>query len=303
MNYKFILSAFCAISLMACSSEGNGLNSEPKGDDDIENGTEPFDLNVISFNLRVDNPNDGDYVWGNRKSAVVAMINRESPDVIGMQEAQPHQITYLADRCSDYGWYGIGRDTGKKPATTDTYASEETAVIFYKKDKFEIEDRGTFWLSETPDTPSKGWDAGYNRTCSWVLLSNIATGGKFYFFNTHLDNSGKKAREESIKLIVAKIKAINSKELPVFLTADFNSDTSSKIFAPLHDFMDDAREEAPTTDNKPTYNGYKGTSKKKLDHIFCEDVEAIKSFKTLDGDYGIKYISDHYPVQARFVIE
>lgn len=293
-TFLHLLSAGALLSFGACSSS----------DDGNEKGGAGSNLNfvtVVSFNIRVDNPVDGDNVWANRKPASVAMIKQERPAVMGLQEAQPHQITYLAQNCPDYAWYALGRDTGEVPPRTESYASEECAAIFYLTTEVELLDKGTFWLSQTPDKPSKGWDAAYNRTCTWGLFKHKASGKPFYFLNTHLDNEGAIARQESIKLIVEKIKQFNTESYPVFLTADFNSDTTDNLFAPLFRIMRDARRMASDTDDKATYNGYKGSSNYKLDHIFYSGCTA-SLFKTLTGNYGAPYISDHYPIKGLFIL-
>ena len=210
------------LSFPACSSSdaGNGAGeeeSQPK-----PQPKEYTDISVISFNIRVDNAADGTNVWRNRRDAVVTMIERERPMLLGLQEAQPHQITYLSEHCPDYAWYGLGRDTGKVPPATDSYAAEETMAVFWRTAELELLDKGTFWLSETPDQVSKGWDASYRRTCTWAGFRHKKSGQTCYFFNTHLDNDGKVAREESIKLLVSRMKTINSKRRVSFLTADFN---------------------------------------------------------------------------------
>ena len=133
------------------------------------------------------------------------------------------------------------------------------------------------------------------------LFEHKASGKRFYHLNTHLDHQGATAREESIKLIASKIKQFNTESYPVFLTADFNSDTTDNIFAPLFRTMRDARRTASDTDSEATYNGYKTTSAYKLDHIFHSGCTA-SLFKTLTGNYGAPYISDHYPVKARFIL-
>jgi len=161
-------------------------------------------------------------------------------------------------------------------------------AVFWRESEVELLDRGTFWLSEVPDSVSKGWDAYCNRTCTWGLFRCRASGQRFYFFNTHLDHIGKTARAESLKLIAARIGGINTKETPVILTADFNSRTTDVCFAPLHACMADARAEAPLTDDKPSWNGYgRKSAPNWLDHIFfagkgCRAIE----FRTLTGDYG-----------------
>ena len=272
------------------------------GKADADEARSPYVIETISFNIRVDNPSDGDNIWKNRKQAVITMINRQQPTIMGLQEAQPHQITYLAKQCPEYAWYGLGRDTGEAPPKTETSASEECMAIFFQTSIVEMLDKGTFWLSETPNIPSKGWDANYNRSCTWALFRQKTTGKRFYFFNTHLDNSGTVARKESIKLIINKIEEVNSEQLPVFLTADFNSDTDESCFNPLHQVMKDARATAPVTDQEATYNGYKTSGTRKLDHIFYDNGCVASIFQTLKENYGAPYISDHYPVRTCFVL-
>ena len=288
------------LSFPACSSSdaGNGAGeeeSQPK-----PQPKEYTDISVISFNIRVDNAADGTNVWRNRRDAVVTMIERERPMLLGLQEAQPHQFTYLSEHCPDYAWYGLGRDTGKVPPATDSYAAEETMAIFWRTAELELLDKGTFWLSETPDQVSKGWDASYRRTCTWAGFRHKKSGQTCYFFNTHLDNDGKVAREESIKLLVSRMKTINSKRRVSFLTADFNSNVTDACFAPLHVYMRDARANAAVSDDYPSWNGY-GASTGRLDHVFFSgDNCTAREFRTLRGDYGVPYISDHYPVAAWF---
>lgn len=288
------------LSFPACSSSdaGNGAGeeeSQPK-----PQPKEYTDISVISFNIRVDNAADGTNVWRNRRDAVVTMIERERPMLLGLQEAQPHQITYLSEHCPDYAWYGLGRDTGKVPPATDSYAAEETMAIFWRTAELELLDKGTFWLSETPDQVSKGWDASYRRTCTWAGFRHKKSGQTCYFFNTHLDNDGKVAREESIKLLVSRMNTINSKRRVSFLTADFNSNVTDACFAPLHVYMRDARANAAVSDDYPSWNGY-GASTGRLDHVFFSgDNCTAREFRTLRGDYGVPYISDHYPVAAWF---
>ena len=275
---------------------------EAGGRIDTDEALSPYVVEVMSFNIRVDNAMDGENVWANRKQGVVTMIERQQPTVMGLQEAQAHQITYLAKHCPEYAWYGLGRDTGEAPPETDTYSFEECMPIFFHTPTVELLDKGTFWLSETPGRPSKGWDANYNRSCTWGLFRQKATGKRFYFFNTHLDNSGTVARKESIELIIAKINEINTEELPVFLTADFNSDTDEACFNPLHQAMKDARATAYVTDQEATYNAYKETATRKLDHIFYSGGSVASIFRTLKDNYGVPYISDHYPVTTSFVL-
>lgn len=283
-----------AMLAWSCGSE------ESAGTENGGGTADPAKLYVVSFNIRVDNPSDGVHSWENRRDAAVAMVQQERPTVMGLQEAQPHQITWLTHHCPEYAWYGIGRDTGEVPPATESYASEESAAIFWLTSEVELLDKGTFWLSESPATPSKGWDAAYNRTCTWGLFRHKASGKRFYYYNTHLDHSGKTAREESIKLIANMIVGRNEEGLPVVLSADFNSNTSNAIFAPLFDIMRDARAMALESDDHFTFNNY-GSSTTTLDHIFYSGCIASQ-FRTLTGDYGAPYISDHYPIKALLIL-
>lgn len=255
-------------------------------------------LKILSFNIRVDQQADGDNRWENRAKAVTSMMKDIAPTVIGFQEVQPHQLTYLAKTHPEYAWYGIGRDTGNVPPETDSYNPEECMAIFYRRDELKLIDKGTFWLSETPEIPSKGWDAAYPRTCTWCLFeSQKQPGIRFLHFNTHLDNKGSEARAESMKLIEQQIKTINTEGLPTLLTADFNSDVSSSIFSGIKRFMSEARAQAPVSDNKPSYNGYGNSSGSIIDHIFTTQDIVLERFKTIDANYeNIPYISDHYPL-------
>lgn len=297
---RFVLFFGMLLSFPACSSSGAGNGAGEEESQPKPQPKEYTDISVISFNIRVDNAADGTNVWRNRRDAVVTMIERERPMLLGLQEAQPHQITYLSEHCPDYAWYGLGRDTGKVPPATDSYAAEETMAVFWRTAELELLDKGTFWLSETPDQVSKGWDASYRRTCTWAGFRHKKSGQTCYFFNTHLDNDGKVAREESIKLLVSRMKTINSKRRVSFLTADFNSNVTDACFAPLHVYMRDARANAAVSDDYPSWNGY-GASTGRLDHVFFSgDNCTAREFRTLRGDYGVPYISDHYPVAAWF---
>lgn len=248
-------------------------------------------VRVISYNVRMDgNPEaDGTNYWDYRKQASVNMVEREQPTVMGIQEGCPGQVAFLDANLPHYKRIGVGRDDGA--------AKGEMMAIYYDTTKVEVGRNGTFWLSETPDSVSRGWDGACKRTCTWGFFTVKRTGKQFCYFNTHLDHRGKQARAEGMKLIVAKIGEIVPEGMPVFLTADFNSDTANPIYDPLKAVMSDARETAPETDRGGTYNGWgrKDGEAVVIDHIFYRHAGADR-FAVLRGDYGAPYISDHYPV-------
>jgi len=252
-------------------------------------------LKFISFNIRQSGlpGQDGNNKWDNRKGATIKLIEQEAPAVFGLQEALLEQVRYIEKNLPQYTRFGVGRDDGENAG--------EFMAVFYLSDEFNLLRSGTFWLSETPDSVSKGWDAGCFRTVTWVLLQDKKSKKEFYYFNTHFDNQGAAARENSAKLVAKRIKDITTKKASIILGGDFNSSMSDPIFNPLKKYMNVVRECSPVTDNKGTFNGFGSTPNNiVLDHFFCKNV-TCKLFKTLDGNYGAPYISDHYPIE--FVCE
>ena len=222
------------------------------------------------------------------------MMAKENPTVMGVQEALSYQLTFVTENVPGYEYYGVGRDDGG--------STGETMAIFYKTDVVELGDHGTFWLSETPDEVSYGWDAAYRRTATWAFFTVKATGKKFFYINTHLDNEGSEAREQSMRLICDKLAELNPDGYPSILTADFNSTTDNAIFDPLKMVMHDARTDAAVTDQFGTYNGW-GTTTSTIDHIFYSDFTPLEYHTIMDRWNGVQYISDHYPISALLEFE
>lgn len=231
------------------------------------------EIRVGSFNLRYDNPADSLNNWNYRKETVTKMITFHDFDILGTQEGLEHMLLFLDDNLPQYERIGVGRNDGK--------TSGEYAAIFYKKDKYELLDKGNFWLSETPDKPLKGWDAVLPRICSWGKFKEKSSSKIFYFFNTHFDHVGVKARSESAHLILDKIQSIAS-GIPVILTGDFNVDQHSASFKVFEEssLVDDAYDLAPLVYGaNGTYNGFNTdvNSDERIDHIFItSNIQAIK---------------------------
>ena len=248
-------------------------------------------LKVMSFNIRMSDgsqQSDGPNHWQHRKEAVVDMLQQERPAAIGMQEVCWEQMTYLQEHLEGYRGVGVGRDDGNEAG--------EVMAIFYDVERLEATEWGTFWLSATPDEVSRGWDAACHRTATWVIFSDRRSGEEWAMINTHLDHRGEEARREGMRLIADRVAELQNDGLRVVVTADFNATTDEEIFAPLYAVADDARVVATESDLGTTYNGW-GKSASQIDHIFCCGYD-VESFAVLDGDYGVPYISDHYPVVA-----
>ena len=245
------------------------------------------DLKFMSFNIRLGSQwaenEDGPNAWSQRKEAVVAMILKESPDAIGMQEVLPHQFLYLDSALAGmYKGIGVGRDNGL-PAT-DTSCDGEIMCIFYRTDRLELLDQHTYWLSETPDSVSFGWDAACRRTVTMGLFHDLVTDSNFAYLNTHLDHVGPAARRNSILELCTLSETYPGGAATV--------DDSFHLAA----VADGVGDIADTTDNAITYNAFGKAEGKQIDHFFVRGWSKVPLFRTLDGDYGVPYISDHYPI-------
>ena len=256
---------------------------------------EPKELKVMSYNIRLGVANDGTNSWQFRAPATPAMLEAQKPDVFGVQEAHDFQIAFMEEFCRNYKSVGVGRENGKKEG--------EHMSIFWNKKTVSLLKWGTFWLSETPDKPSKGWDAHCRRTATWALMKDKKTGKKFYFVNTHLDHVGKQAQKNGLKLIVDRIATINPQGYPMVLTGDFNIRPDNPALADLDKIMQSARKIAPKTDNRNTFNGWsvKKTAEV-IDYIYVSGFSACKEYRTVTEKYLERpFVSDHYPIFARLV--
>ena len=275
----------------------------------LVDGRDYNELSVISFNIRVRgglseliNPNS----WSRRKSATPAMIKDQCPDIFGVQEALSDQLTYVGDNLPNYSYVGVGREDGKEISEiSNSEDSGEIMAIFYNTSEIDLLDWGTYWLSETPDEPSKSWEAEYKRTMTWAKMQMKYSGKKFFYVNTHLDNHSGMAREEGLKLILDKIAEKNTDNLPVVLTGDFNVTPDNSVLKVLDNArMLDARIAATKTDDLPTFNGLgdKNENPRVIDYIYYRGFSSCPEYETIDKTYeNISYISDHYPILARLM--
>ncbi len=255
-------------------------------------GQQKCKLNVGSFNLRYDNEGDKDDSWAHRKDMAVSLVHFHDFDVFGIQEGLIHQVKDLV-KVGTYTFVGVGRDDGKE-------AGEHSAVLF-KKDRFKLLDSGNYWLSETQDKPSFGWDAQCRRVCSWAKLKDKVSGKEFYFFSVHFDHIGKVARHESALIMLANIKKIAG-DSPAICVGDFNGTPDSEPIQILKSdgLLLDSREISKT----PPY-GTVGTTnqfnlnapmKNRIDYIFVTKNIHVNKYGTLNEfQYG-HYPSDHFPI-------
>lgn len=255
------------------------------------------EIKIVSFNVRTTlTESNTDNNWDNRKGACVALLKDHMPTIIGVQEAKyQHHWTYLKEQLVDeYSGYGVNRDTGKESGTG------ETMGILYNRALVEKLDGGTFWLSETPDEPSKGFGASYSRCATWGLFKHKSTGKKFCYINTHVDHQVKEAQIEGMKLI-SKFFEKYKDEYLLFITADFNMRSDNEAFDPIEAYMYNTREVAPEglTDYNTTYNGFTTGKDSIIDHIYCSNYLKVVEYHTINELYGgVTYVSDHYPIYS-----
>ena len=251
------------------------------------------DLKLMTYNMRLDIPVDGENGWKYRKDFFVKQLTDNSPDIIGTQEGLPNQIDYIDEQLKQYTYIGIGRDGGK--------GKGEYCAIFYKKEKLELVESSTFWLSATPDKKSKGWDAAYIRICTYGLFKEKKSGKLFWVFNTHLDNKGKKARRKSVKLICKTIKKLNRKKHPVVLMGDLNDEPDKKIIKRLSRKFTDTKtaNKNSSSEMDATFNAFKFGEKhtRRIDYIFLSKKDfKIKNYFVPKESKNGRYASDHFPV-------
>ena len=180
------------------------------------------ELNVMTFNMRYDNPHDSANNWQFRRDRVARVIESQSIDIFGAQELLINQLNDLKGLLPGYAEVGVGRDDGAEAG--------EFNPVFYRADRFELLDWGTFWLSETPEQAgSKGWDGACNRLATWTVLRDC-DGRELFFINTHLDHVGETARREGVSLLLERIARLSAGR-PVVLTGDFNAEPESAVIA------------------------------------------------------------------------
>jgi endonuclease/exonuclease/phosphatase family metal-dependent hydrolase len=249
-------------------------------------------IKIATYNLRYANTTDIGNLWIERKHAVVDLIQYHQFDIFGVQEAVKLQLEDLKTALPSFDYYGVGRDDGQ--------SAGEHSSIFYKKERFTLLDKGDFWLSQTPEKPGFGWDAKFNRICSWVKLSDKQTKKIFFVFNAHYDHQAMVAREESSKLVLSKIQLIAG-ESPVVFMGDLNGgrDTNWYLLLANSSSLKDTYDlvEKPYQLNG-SFNGFNTNEVRKdiIDHVFVSKHFKADRWAVLTDTYFGKFPSDHFPV-------
>jgi endonuclease/exonuclease/phosphatase family metal-dependent hydrolase len=252
-------------------------------------------IRIMSFNIRCTNV--GIRGWKARIPDVVTTINNGMPDSLGVQEATPAWIKTLNEELGEnYAYVGEGRDGANKG---------EYSAIFYLKDKYNLIDSDTFWLSETPETPSKDWDAAFKRICTWAILENKQTGERYIHMNSHFDHVGVEARSQAIKMIVKKSQEY--KDIPAVFTADMNVKEGSENYKEIAEksIFKDTKYIAENADIYITYHDrfpedHEGWI---IDYCFANDGFETINYGVITESPSKYYVSDHFPVYADLIIK
>ncbi|QLG64005.1 endonuclease/exonuclease/phosphatase family protein [Halorarum salinum] len=253
----------------------------------------------MTYNVRYANPNDGENVWPNRRDHVATAIRFHKPDLVGLQEAVHGQLEDLRTRLPDFEWLAAGR-----PAEG---TAGEYVPIGYRRNRFEPADDGSFWLSETPDAPGRGWDAALPRLVHYVRFRDRATGVAFRHFNTHFDHRGGTARRRSAELLRDRVDELASDD-PIVVTGDFNSRESTEPYRVLTE--EGGHRRSLTDTHRISKHPHHGPStsmtdfgnlipQKKIDHVLVSPGAEVINHGSCSDTYGDgRYPSDHLPVVA-----
>lgn len=270
---KRIFIVLCMIHCALCS-----LHSNP--------------VTVMSFNLRNGQKDDGLNSWYYRKEACASVVNSLRPDIVGFQENTLPQDSFLSSALSQYDHVAVGREEGN-PVT-------ETNAIYFLRERFHLLRTNTFWLSETPNICSKGWDGKYARVATYVLLADRNTGERYIICNTHLDHKGVNARRESLRLISDTVNSFSTKDnpIPTILMGDLNVEPLDPALEPLRQHMLSVQEVFDVKDI--TFHSWGRGRGKIIDFLFYKNTFPT-SFRVVSEKFSVPFVSDHYPILATFV--
>ncbi|MDP7526495.1 MAG: endonuclease/exonuclease/phosphatase family protein [Candidatus Marinimicrobia bacterium] len=273
--YQYILSVFILFTI------SSNIYSQPHS--------------IISYNIRYDNNWDIENSWKIRRNKISQILVQYSPSIIGIQEGLLNQVQYIDSSLIDYDYVGVGRDDGKKKG--------EFCAIYFDTTRYVLLKNSTFWLSETPDTISVGWDAALERICTYGLFKDRITKEELLVFNTHFDHIGVVAREKSSELILKRINKINHRSLPVILMGDFNSIPNSSPVKEIKTELSDALQISLEKLQGPrgTFNGFNEDLpiEKRIDYIFTNDLKVLSYTHINDRLNNNRHISDHLPVMIK----
>ena len=245
-------------------------------------------ITMMSCNVRCLTPLDlGKRSWFYRADLLVDHIVAQAPGIIGFQEATQWQYQYLVDVFTGYDSVIDYRDNS---------VASEGCPIFYNTSLYSIKEKGSFWLSETPEKMSKDWGAAHYRICSYVILTDLDSGKDFVVFNTHLDHVSDEARIKGIAVVLDKIAQFG--DLPAVIMGDFNAEEDSETYTSAIRYFLDAQYAAAETMEGYTYQNWGNEAKfKRLDYFMISQTgwNPLR-YTIVQPITGGKYVTDHCPI-------
>lgn len=254
----------------------------------------PGTLRIMSFNIRAGGVN-GNTVY-DRMTIGLSQIFEIMPDSFGLQECTNVWLVGLDERLVMYDWVGVDANTGG-----DLLHNHGTGnPIFYLKEKYALLDSGTFWLSDTPDIPSRGPGAACIRACTWAKLQNRLTGKTYVHVNTHFDHVSEEARVLGAEIVNRYIEE-HFADVPVVFTADMNTTEKGEAYATMTQHLTDTRLSAGDSVPYGTFHGGKDPAKKAdyyIDFVLCSDDFSAEAYRTVTKGFNDRFTSDHFPIYA-----
>ena len=301
VSLGILLSLCMVFGLCSCQDVGHA---------DLDGtGANGLELRVMSFNIRYGSANDGENRWENRREMVFDVFRNHHPDIVGLQEALDFQIAEIRKALPAYAEIGVAREDGKTEG--------EYSAILYRLDRFDVDESGTFWLSDTPEVPgSSHWGNACVRICTWARFAEKKSGKAFYLYNTHLDHVSQPSREKSAVLLAQRVH--NRKHLdPLIVTGDFNAGEHNPVVTYLKGktslsgldgresnnsvpMVDTFRVLHPDIKDVRTGHGFRGSRQgNKIDYVFAPPDIKVLEAQILHDNIDGRYPSDHFPVTAR----
>lgn len=287
---KIFLSVLLVVIIAAVGTIGFYYPHYRSNKEIVEIKPQSDGITVMSSNLRCLTPLDiGKKSWFYRADLIVDSISRQAPGVIGFQEATKWQYEYLVDSLKGYDSVITYRDDS---------VIAEGCPVFYNTELYSLVDKGSFWLSETPEEMSKDWGSACYRICSYVILTDLATNKDFVVFNVHLDHISDEARIKGVGVILDKISQFGS--LPSVIMGDFNAVEGSETYIKVTENFLDAKYETDDPDMTCTYQNW-GQKEEILDYFMVSKSGInVNSYEVIDELSGSDYISDHFPIVLKF---
>lgn len=266
-------------------------------------GAKATPFKILSCNIRFPVAEDAasGNAWVDRRDLCTAVIARQKPDIVCLQEAHQRAVDDLKDALPGFASFGLAN-----PGPT----FEPANPILFSEARFEFVSAGGYWLSLTPHVAgSKSWDSSGRRFTNWVHLRERAAGRELRVWSAHLDHRGQLAREQQVRLLVEGSQVLSA-TFPQLLAGDFNADVANPAMAVItaNGWIDTYAAACGPVDPGFTYHGFRGPEfavggpksgrRGKIDWIFCRGAVRTLAAEIIRDGHNGRFPSDHYFVSS-----